>query len=131
MVLQFMRRSTSYCMILIFRQLWKFLFMFLIDFLYLIYCLFFLYRSPYFSLRTVFDAISSNIDEVLSINPSANVFVFRDFNLHHMDWLTYSDETDIRGELCNNSSISNNLTQKVNFPTLIREYHSSRFIFFF
>ena len=27
-----------------------------------------------------FDSTSSNIDEVLSINPSANVFVFGDFN---------------------------------------------------
>ena len=39
---------------------------------------FFLYRSPSSALCTVFDSISSNIDEVLSINPSANVFVFRD-----------------------------------------------------
>ena len=31
---------------------------------------FFLYRSPSSSLCTVFDSISSNIDEVLSINPS-------------------------------------------------------------
>ena len=37
---------------------------------------FFLYRSPSSSLCTVFYSISSNIDEVLSINPSANVFVF-------------------------------------------------------
>ena len=37
---------------------------------------FFLYLSPSSSLCTVFDSISSNIDEVLSINPSANVFVF-------------------------------------------------------
>ena len=36
---------------------------------------------------------SSNIDEVLSINPSANMFVFRDYNLHHKDWLTYSGGT--------------------------------------
>ena len=36
---------------------------------------FFLYPSPS-SLCTVFDFISSNIDEVLSINPSADVFVF-------------------------------------------------------
>ena len=36
---------------------------------------------------------SSNIDEVLSINPSANMFVFRDYNLHHKDWLTYSGAT--------------------------------------
>ena len=40
---------------------------------------FFLYRSPFSALCTGFDSISSNIDEVLSINPSA-VFVFGDFN---------------------------------------------------
>ena len=39
---------------------------------------FFLYRSPFLSLCTVFDSISSNIDEVLLINPSANVFLFGD-----------------------------------------------------
>ena len=55
---------------------------------------FFLYRSPSSSLCTVFDSISSNIDEVLSINPSANVFVFGDFNIHRKDWLTYSGGTD-------------------------------------
>ena len=31
--------------------------------------------------------MSSNIDEVLLINPSANVFVFSNFNIHHKDWL--------------------------------------------
>ena len=35
---------------------------------------FFLYRSSSSSLCTVFDSISSKIDEVLSIKPSANVF---------------------------------------------------------
>ena len=72
---------------------------------------FFLYRSPSSSLCTVFDSISSNIDEVLLINPSVNVFVFGDFNIHHKDWLTYSGGTDRPGELCYNFSISNNLTQ--------------------
>ena len=62
--------------------------------------------------------ISSNIDKVLSINPSADVFVFGDFNVHHKDWLTYSGETDRPGELCYNF-ISNDLTQIVNFPTWI------------
>ena len=47
---------------------------------------FFLYQSPS-SLCTVFDSISSNIDKVLSINSSANVFVFWDFNVHHKDYL--------------------------------------------
>ena len=65
------------------------------------------------SLCTVFDFVSSNIDEVLSINPSANVFVFGNFNVHHKDWQTYSGVTDRPGELCYNFSISNDLTQMV------------------
>ena len=70
---------------------------------------------------TVFHSISSNIDEVLSIKPSA-VFVFGDF--YHKDWLTYSGGTDQPGELCYNFSISNDLTQMVNFPTRIPDCHS-------
>ena len=85
---------------------------------------FFLYRSPSSSLCTVFDSISSNIDEVLSINPSANVFVFGDFNIYHKDWLTYSGGTDRPGERCYNFSISNDLTQIVNFPTRIPDCDS-------
>ena len=80
---------------------------------------FFLYQSPSSALCTVFYSISSNIDEVLSINPSANVFVFGDFNVHHKDWLTYSGGIDRPGELCYNFSILNGLTQMVNFPTRI------------
>ena len=45
----------------------------------------FLYRSHPSSLRTVFDSILSNIEEILSISPSANVFVFGDFNVNHKD----------------------------------------------
>ena len=80
---------------------------------------FFLYRSSSSSLCTVIDSISWNIDQVLSINPSANVFVFGDFNVHHKDWLTYSGGTDKPGELCYSFSILNDLTQIVNFPTQI------------
>ena len=47
----------------------------------------------------VFGSVSSNIGEVLSMNPSANVFVFGDFNVHHKDWLTYSRGTDKPGKL--------------------------------
>ena len=67
----------------------------------------------------VFDSISSNVDEVLSINPSANVFAFGDFNVHHEDWLTFYGGTEQPGELCYNFSILNDLTQMVNFPTWI------------
>ena len=49
---------------------------------------FFVYQFPS-SLCLVFDAISSNIDEILLINASI-VFVFGDFNIHHKNWLTYS-----------------------------------------
>ena len=77
---------------------------------------FFLYRSPSSALCTVFDSISSNIDEVLSINPSANIFVFGDFNVHQKDWLTYSGGTDRPGELCYNFPISNDL---LGFQTVI------------
>ena len=82
---------------------------------------FFFYQSPSSAFCRVFDSISSNIDEVLSINPSANVFVLGDFNVHHIDWLTYSGGTDRHGELCCNFSISNDLAQLTlpNFPTWI------------
>ena len=48
----------------------------------------------FFVIMRCLDSISSNIDEVLSINPSANVFVFGDFNVHHKDWLNYSGGAD-------------------------------------
>ena len=47
-----------------------------------------------------FDSISCNKYEVLSISPSADVFVFADFNAHHKNWLTYCDGTDRPGEPC-------------------------------
>ena len=87
-------------------------------------CLTFLYWSPSLSLCTVFDSISSNLDEVLSINPSANVFVFGDFSIQYKDWLAYSGGTDRPGELCYNFSISNKLIQVVNFPTRIPDCDS-------
>ena len=49
---------------------------FRLAFLHTLSYFFFQYRSPSSSLCMVFDSISSTIDEVLSINPSAYVFVF-------------------------------------------------------
>ena len=95
---------------------------------------FFLYRSTSSALCKVFDSISSNIHEVLSINLSA-VFVFGDFNVHHKHWLTYSGGTDRPGELCYNFSIANDLTQMVNLPTRFPDCDSQScsfgFIYFF
>ena len=67
--------------------------------------LFFLYWSPSLSLCTVFDSVSSKIDEILLINTSTNMFVFGDFNVHHKDWLTHSGGTDRHGQLCYNDSV--------------------------
>ena len=55
-----------------------------------------------------FDSISSAIDKVFLANPSANVFVFGDFNAHQKD----------------SYLISNDLTQMVNFPTRIPDCDS-------
>ena len=53
--------------------------------------------------------------------------------VHHKDWLTYSGGTDRPGELCCNFSISNDLTQIVNFPTQIPDCdsHSPALLDFF
>ena len=58
----------------------------------------FLYQSPSSTLCMVFDSISSNIDEILTINPSA-AFVFGHLNVDHKDSLTYSGGADRSGEL--------------------------------
>ena len=85
--------------------------------IHLVSYFFFLYQSPSSSLCPFFASISSNIDEVLSINPSANMFGFGDFTVHHKDWFTYSGGTDTSGKLYYNFSISHDFTQMVNFPT--------------
>ena len=81
----------------------------------------------------MFDSISFNMDEVLSINPSASVFVFGDFNVHRRNWFTYSGGTDRFGELSYNFSITNDLTQMLNFSTKILDcvsHHPARLEFF-
>ena len=85
---------------------------------------FFLYQSPSSLLCTVFDSISFSIDEILLINPSANVFVFEDFNVLHKDWLSYSGWTDKPGELYYNFSFLNDLTQMFNLTTWIPDCDS-------
>ena len=45
---------------------------------------FFFYQSPS-PFCAVFDAISSYIDEFLSMNPCSSVSVFGDFDIHHKD----------------------------------------------
>ena len=71
---------TSFCSWVISRKLCGFVRIFSTDFTSLNVLPFFLYQSPSLSLCTVFYSLSSDIDEVLSISPSANRSVFGDFN---------------------------------------------------
>ena len=67
--------------------------------------------------------ISSNIEEV-SQSTQLLRLSFETLTSSHKDWLTYSRGTDRPGELCYNFSISNDLTQMVNFPTSIPDCDS-------
>ena len=82
--------------------------------------LFFLYRSPKSQDCSVVNSVSTAIDTALTRQPSANIFVFGDFNVHHEEWLApYSYNTDDSGIQTYNFAISQSLTQIVNFPTRI------------
>ena len=65
--------------------------------------------------------IIPSLDEVFSINPSANVFVFGDFNTHNKDILTKPILVGLI-DLVNSYNFSNDLTQMVNFCTRIAYY---------
>ena len=58
------------------------------------------------------------------------MFLFRDFNVHHKNSLTYSDGSDRPGELCYNFSTSKDLIQLVNFPTQITTVTLTVVLFF-
>ena len=103
MLLQFMWQKNFLLSKTYSRKLCGFLLMFLTSFASFSVLLLF---PLYWSLYTCFWPCFINIDGVLSINSSANTFVFEDFNVHHKDWLTYSGGTDRLGELCHKWSYS-------------------------
>ena len=76
-------RRTSFRMGLLSRKLCGFLLLFSTSFTSLSVLLLFRRSITSSMLCMVFYFISSTIDELLSVNPSANVFVFGDFNVHH------------------------------------------------
>ena len=97
--------------------------MFLTGFISLSILLFYLCQSTSSSLSTILDAISSNIDEFLLINPSANV--------HHKDWPTFSGGIDRPRELGYNFSVSKDLTHMVNCTNRIPDRESQSCCFGF
>ena len=78
--------------------------------------IYFLYRSPSTQNCLILQCISDSIDKALSENPSANIVVCGDFNVHHSEWLG-SSFTDNAGIETFNFSVSQNLTQIIDFPT--------------
>ena len=109
---------SSFCARLTPRKVWCFLFMFSAGFT--VFGIFlFLYQSLFSSVCTVLDAFSFDIGKFLSVNLSANVFVFGDLNIHCKVWLTYSGGTNRLSEPSYSFSMSNNHTQMINFPTRI------------
>ena len=76
------------------------------------------------------NSVSQSIDSALTSHPSANIFVFGDFNLNHKEWLN-SNRTDTAGTHVYNFALSQSLHQTVDFVTRIpdRVDHSpSRFL---
>ena len=65
------------------------------------------------------DTISDNIDKILLDRPSANIFVCGDFNAHNIDWIPNDWKTDDAGKNCEAFSVSQGLTQMVDFITHI------------
>ena len=92
--LPLIQKDSIVCMVLQF--MWKKNFLFHRAYLqktlrivtYVFDCLYFTHCLTSFS--SIMDSFlfHYNIDEVLLINPSADVFVFGDSNIHHKDWLT-------------------------------------------
>ena len=79
-----------------------------------LFCSVFYFYSIYWSMAlrfcSILDAISSGIDEILSVNLSANVCLWR--NVHHNDSLTFSDGTDRLYLFCRGSLLIRKLWSK-------------------
>ena len=79
--------------------------------------IFFLYRSPSSPSCSVVEAVSSNIDKALILQPSANIMVCGDFNTLDTKWLCHSHTTDVVHLFCQGFAMAQDLTQIVDFPT--------------
>ena len=78
--------------------------------------LFFVYRSPSSHDCSILDDISVQMDKALMSCPSAKFLIMGDFNAHHSTWLD-SAATDVAGVRVRNFSITESLTQMVDFAT--------------
>ena len=65
------------------------------------------------------EAVSSNIDKALILQPPGNIMVCGDFNAHNTEWLGHSHTTDVAGMFCREFAMSQDFTQIVDFLTRI------------
>ena len=79
--------------------------------------IFFLYHSPSSSSCSVVEAVSSNIDKTLILQPS-NIMECGDFNAHNYEWLCHSHTTDVAGLLCQEFAMAKDLIQISLFASL-------------
>ena len=82
---------------------------------------FFLYSSPSSSSCSVVEAVPSNTDKALILQPSANIMECGDFNAHNTEWLCHSHTTDVAGLFCHEFAMAPHLTQIVYFPARISD----------
>ena len=75
-----------------------------------------LYRSPSAD-DSVYEILTSHIQEFYAKDPSCEVVVCGDFNAHHKSWLGFSGNTDVHGDAALTFSLLNDLTQVVSSPT--------------
>ena len=65
------------------------------------------------------EAVSSNIDKALILQPSANIMACGDFNAHNTEWLCHSHTTDVAGLFFQEFAMAQYLAQIVDFLTRI------------
>ena len=79
-----------------------------------------IYRSPNSSgHQDLFDHLTASIEHITQHNPSSEIVILGDFNIHNSDWLTHSTHSDASGIECEAFSILNDLSQLVNDPTRV------------
>lgn len=82
------------------------------------YYLFF-HLSAYSNDCRVLDTISDTIEKALSLHTSAHIFAFGDFTVHRVRCLNHSNATDPAGNQTLDFSLTQSLTQIVDFPTRV------------
>ena len=92
----YVKKGLSFAHDLSIENWWEFLIMLSAALLHLVFYILFLYQSPTFCLCKMFDAVLSNIEEILSVNPSAKAFVFWDLMLTvRTCWIILVELTDM------------------------------------